>query len=81
MGYRIGRKHSAKLRRHALLLGRRRADPGAAARAAPPASGASPGCCCAIGGASALLGILVERWLFFAEAEHTVMLYYGRDAV
>ena len=35
----------------------------------------------AIGGASALLGILVERWLFFAEAEHTVMLYYGRDAM
>ena len=23
-------------------------------------------------------GILVERWLFFAEAKHTVTLYYGR---
>jgi sulfite dehydrogenase (quinone) subunit SoeC len=24
---------------------------------------------------------VVERWLFFAEAEHVVMLYYGRDKV
>ncbi len=28
--------------------------------------------------ASQLLGLLVERWLFFAEAKHTVTLYYGR---
>ena len=25
-------------------------------------------------------GLLVERWLFFAEAKHTVMLYYGASA-
>jgi len=25
---------------------------------------------------SAVLGAFVERWLFFAEAKHTVMLYY-----
>jgi DMSO reductase anchor subunit len=25
----------------------------------------------------ALAGALVERWLFFAEAKHTTMLYYG----
>jgi DMSO reductase anchor subunit len=24
-------------------------------------------------------GILVERWLFFAEARHTVSLYYGLE--
>jgi DMSO reductase anchor subunit len=29
---------------------------------------------------AALLGTLVERWLFFAEATHTVILYYGRQA-
>jgi len=23
-------------------------------------------------------GLLIERWLFFAEAKHTVTLYYGR---
>ena len=26
-----------------------------------------------------MLGLLVERWLFFADAKHTVILYYGRD--
>ena len=26
---------------------------------------------------SGMLGIFVERWLFFAEARHSVMLYYG----
>ena len=25
------------------------------------------------------IGVLVERWLFFAEAKHTVSLYYGGD--
>jgi sulfite dehydrogenase (quinone) subunit SoeC len=31
--------------------------------------------------ALALASAVTERWLFFAEAEHAVMLYYGRDAV
>ena len=31
--------------------------------------------------ASALLGVLIERWLFFAEARHTVTLYYGTEAL
>ena len=26
---------------------------------------------------SGMVGVLIERWLFFAEAEHTVMLFYG----
>jgi len=30
--------------------------------------------------ASATVGIGIERWLFFAEARHTVGLYYGRTA-
>jgi sulfite dehydrogenase (quinone) subunit SoeC len=29
---------------------------------------------------SAGVGVAVERWLFFAEAEHVAMLYYGRQA-
>ena len=29
--------------------------------------------------ASVTIGVLVERWLFFAEAKHTVSLYYGAD--
>jgi DMSO reductase anchor subunit len=31
----------------------------------------------AAAGASALLGALVERWLFFAQARHVVAVYYG----
>lgn len=27
---------------------------------------------------AAMFGIIIERWLFFAEAKHTVMRYYGR---
>ncbi len=30
--------------------------------------------------ASAAPGVFAERWLFFAEARHTCMLYYGREA-
>jgi DMSO reductase anchor subunit len=28
-----------------------------------------------------LIGLLVERWLFFAEAEHVVRLYHGQQRV
>ncbi len=28
---------------------------------------------------SITLGLVVERWLFFAEARHAVSLYYGAD--
>jgi DMSO reductase anchor subunit len=27
----------------------------------------------------ATIGVLIERWLFFAEAKHTVTLYYGAE--
>lgn len=33
-----------------------------------------------IAGASALLGIVIERWLFFAEARHVVNLFHGLQA-
>jgi DMSO reductase anchor subunit len=29
--------------------------------------------------APATFGVLIERWLFFAEAEHIAMLYYGSE--
>lgn len=32
-----------------------------------------------VGAVSVTIGVLVERWLFFAEAKHTVSLYYGGD--
>jgi DMSO reductase anchor subunit len=31
--------------------------------------------------AGMVVGVLVERWLFFAEARHIVTLYYGADAI
>jgi len=30
---------------------------------------------------SVSLGVVLERWLFFTEAQHKVMLYYGADRV
>ena len=76
MGFRIARKHSAKLRMLAqalafalpvLLI--------AATFALPWPYAAVPSVLAAI---VQFAGMLVERWLFFAEAKHTVTLYYGR---
>ena len=37
-----------------------------------------PGAVCALLAAGlATAGVVIERWLFFAEATHTVTLYYG----
>jgi DMSO reductase anchor subunit len=75
MGYRVARKHAQRLRKLTLLF----------AFAVPifmlllaQASGF------AILGAlltvlSMAVGLLIERWLFFAEAEHVSMLYYGAE--
>jgi DMSO reductase anchor subunit len=76
MGFRIARKHAAKLRRIAGGLGVLAPlllvlagwmvpalDRPAALLAAPVAT----------------IGVLVERWLFFAEAKHVAMLYYKAD--
>jgi DMSO reductase anchor subunit len=78
MGFRIARKHAARLRLIAQIL----------AFALPllllvTAFGLSAMSWLALAlslvtAASQLAGMLVERWLFFAEAKHTVTLYYGR---
>jgi DMSO reductase anchor subunit len=77
MGYTIARKHAQRLRRLVLLLAF--AVPiGATLVSLIPTSLAEIGgalvACVSMG-----CGLLVERWLFFAEAEHVSMLYYGRD--
>ena len=77
MGYQIGRKHAQKLRRIAVLL--TFVVPGLLTLLM--ATGAPFGLLLALAAViSAGIGVLVERWLFFAEAEHVVMLYYGREA-
>jgi DMSO reductase anchor subunit len=78
MGYRVARKHRTRLRAIARitafalpLLLTLLALFGGPAMAATGA---------ALAVASAALGLVVERWLFFAEAKHTVTLYYGAQA-
>lgn len=78
MGFHLGRKHAARLRGIARGLGF--ALPLLATAAAvlvPPA--ATP--LAVIAALSIAVGGLVERWLFFAEARHTVQLYYGAQRV
>jgi DMSO reductase anchor subunit len=66
----VGRKHAVKLRALALVL----AAFLPAMLLLLPFSHALAG----IAVLSHLAGALVARWLFFAEAEHVVGLYYGR---
>ena len=80
MGFRIARKHAKKLRRIAVLLGF--ALPVLLVLASilvPAAAGAA--ILAVLAAPFMLLGLIVERWLFFAEARHVVMLYYGAAAV
>lgn len=80
MGYRIARKHAAKLRRIALVLGL-----GAPALLVVLTTGWPPawlgGGAAILALASGLAGTLIERWLFFAEARHMVVLYYGVESL
>ena len=75
MGFQIARRHGMTLRRIALglgfllplllsLLG---------------ASGGVPLVSSALAVVCAALGLLTERWLFFAQATHVSALYYGRS--
>ena len=79
MGFRIARQHQARLRRVARLAGF--AGPALLSLLALPFGGLIGGIAAGLAVASAALGLIVERWLFFAEAKHTVTLYYGADAV
>ena len=78
MGFRIARKHGRKLRRIAV----------ATAFAAPLvlaliAAVIPPGllliACAGLATVSVSIGVLIERWLFFAEAKHVVILNYGGE--
>jgi sulfite dehydrogenase (quinone) subunit SoeC len=74
MGYQIARKHAAKLRRIAVGL----AFFVPAILALLAAFGIAPGIATTAAALIALIGLLVERWLFFAEATHVATIYYGR---
>jgi len=77
MGFRIGRKHAARLRAIARSLAF--IIPWIASVFALFAAGPAGAASLLIAALAASLGVTIERWLFFAEARHTVTLYYGRD--
>jgi sulfite dehydrogenase (quinone) subunit SoeC len=79
MGFQIARKHARRLRRFARLSAF--ALPALGSLAAAFAVGVGGVVLTGLAFASAGLGLLIERWLFFAEAKHTVTLYYGAAAV
>jgi sulfite dehydrogenase (quinone) subunit SoeC len=74
MGFRVARKHAATLRQLALATGL--ILPAALIALAWLAAGAIATGLMVLAAASTGLGILIERWLFFAEARHTVVNYY-----
>jgi len=77
MGYRIARKHAHRLRAFATILAFVMPFLLTAMTIAlvePVASVAT-----IIAAISVIAGVLIERWLFFAEAKHTVTLYYGAN--
>ncbi|UCI07488.1 dimethyl sulfoxide reductase anchor subunit family protein [Mesorhizobium sp. B1-1-8] len=76
MGFRIARKHSAKLRR--VTQGLAFALPALLLAVSLALPWPFKAVLAALAAIVQLAGMLVERWLFFAEAKHTVTLYYGR---
>lgn len=69
-GYRVARKHAAKLRIISIIC----------SAGTPILLLSLPfnHMFAALAVLSHILGVLVSRWLFFAQAEHVSMLYYGR---
>lgn len=74
MGFAVARRHATKLRGLSLLL--LFALPALAWLLALVLGPLSQIVALAIGALAMTIGLLIERWLFFAEAKHTVMLYY-----
>jgi DMSO reductase anchor subunit len=76
MGFAVARKHAAKLARISLVIG------GIAPMLLFLVLAAAGGTCFFAAGAALIAvishaaGMLIERWLFFAEARHAVMNYY-----
>jgi DMSO reductase anchor subunit len=75
MAFVLARKHSARLRRAAVVLFA--AVPALAIAISLP-SGA--GWLAVVAALVACCGIFVERWLFFAEARHAVAAFFPRAA-
>jgi DMSO reductase anchor subunit len=79
MGHSIARKHAGKLRRLAIGFGF--LLPLLLTLLCPTLPLLAGALVALLAAASGLGGVLLERWLFFAEAKHSVTLYYGAAAV
>lgn len=77
MGFQVARKHATKLRRLALNLGL--LLPAILLILAGVTAGTAQLALLVFALLLGLTGIVVERWLFFAEAKHAVTLFYGRS--
>ncbi len=76
MGFQIARKHALKLRTISAVSLFLFPVLALALALAPLGLPVAP--LMALASLSAAFGVFVERWLFFAEATHVAMLYYGR---
>jgi DMSO reductase anchor subunit len=77
MGYQVARKHAVTLRWFVKLVGF--VLPIALLLLSMLMSGSFGTFIVFLAVIAAGAGVVVERWLFFAEAKHVVMLYYGAD--
>jgi DMSO reductase anchor subunit len=79
MGYAVARRHTENLRRLALAAGFVLPAIGIVASLvlSPPLAFAAA----VLSVVAMAVGLLTERWLFFAEARHVVTLYYGAEHV
>ncbi|MAX48577.1 MAG: DMSO reductase [Rhodospirillaceae bacterium] len=78
MGFKIARKHAARLKRLAILWGF--VFPIIAIFLTRYSEGAITIGLLAISVLTAAVGLIAERYLFFAEAKHSVTLFYGESA-
>ena len=77
MGYQVARKHAARLRRLSLISGL--VIPALLLLLAGTLGGALQILLLVLAVLFGIMGIVNERWLFFAEARHVVTLFYGRS--
>jgi len=78
MGFQVARKHAAKLRRYAHVIG---FGAPLVLSVVSAMNGGNLSVFLLVPAALAVtFGLAIERWLFFAEANHVVTLYYGAKA-
>ncbi len=77
MGYQVARRHASKLRFYAQIFAF--IMPAALVLATLSLGPLAMAAAAVLAAASITLGLLIERWLVFAQARHVVTLYYGRE--